>query len=114
MINVFKGFPMFKHISVADAAELIKTETCNVVDIRDSLTFSQGYIPESINLHQDNLADFIKTTSKNSPLLVCCYHGISSQGAANMLIEQGFNDVYSIDGGFESWRLAHPIGTTSE
>ncbi len=32
-----------------------------------------------------------------------CYHGISSQGAAQYLINQGFDAVYSVDGGFEAW-----------
>lgn len=43
----------------------------------------------------------------DSPLVVVCYHGISSQNAAQYLHEQGFDDVYSLDGGFQAWREAH-------
>ncbi len=35
-----------------------------------------------------------------------CYHGISSQGAAQYLVNQGFEEVYSVDGGFEAWHRA--------
>ena len=42
------------------------------------------------------------------PIVVVCYHGVSSQGAANYLIEQGFEDVYSMDGGFTQWALELP------
>jgi thiosulfate sulfurtransferase len=40
------------------------------------------------------------------PILVMCYHGISSQGAAQYLVNQGFEEVYSVDGGFEAWHRA--------
>jgi thiosulfate sulfurtransferase len=40
------------------------------------------------------------------PILVMCYHGISSQGAAQYLVNQGFEQVYSVDGGFEAWHRA--------
>ncbi|NKQ13210.1 thiosulfate sulfurtransferase, partial [Pseudomonas sp. SST3] len=32
----------------------------------------------------------------------------SSQSAAAYLINQGFSDVYSLDGGFELWRQTYP------
>ena len=30
-----------------------------------------------------------------------------SQGAASYLVEQGFEDVYSMDGGFTAWEAAY-------
>ena len=42
------------------------------------------------------------------PVLVMCYHGISSRGAAQFLIGQGFESVYSVDGGFEAWSKTFP------
>ena len=41
-------------------------------------------------------------------MVVCCYHGISSQGAAAYFAEQGFNEVYSMMGGFEAWQSVYP------
>jgi thiosulfate sulfurtransferase len=32
---------------------------------------------------------------------------MSSQGAANYLNEQGFDAVYSLDGGYSAWSLAN-------
>jgi len=40
--------------------------------------------------------------------VVCCYHGISSQQAAQFLISQDFTEVYSLDGGFTDWQLQYP------
>jgi len=41
------------------------------------------------------------------PMVVCCYHGISSQGVAQFLVERGFDQVYSLEGGFEGYQQ-HP------
>jgi thiosulfate sulfurtransferase len=35
---------------------------------------------------------------------VYCYHGISSAGAASFFIDQGFDDVCHIVGGFQAWK----------
>ena len=40
-------------------------------------------------------------------IIIVCYHGMSSQGAASYLVEQGFEDVYSMDGGFTAWEAAY-------
>ncbi|CRR54182.1 Thiosulfate sulfurtransferase GlpE [Pseudomonas aeruginosa] len=45
--------------------------------------------------------------------MVVCYHGNSSQSAAAYFIQQGFSDVYSLDGGFELWRSVYPADTSS-
>jgi len=95
----------FKHISVADTQSLLaeKPEAV-VVDIRDPMSFEQGRIPKAQALSNDNVQAFVEATDKQVPVLVCCYHGNSSQQAADFLNAQGFDDVYSIDGGFEVWK----------
>lgn len=40
--------------------------------------------------------------------MVMCYHGNSSKGAAQYLLQQGYDVVYSIDGGFEAWQRQFP------
>ena len=97
----------FKCINSLQAAELIR-KGASVVDIRDAQSFAQGHISKSFNLSNENLHEFMASADMDHPTLVCCYHGISSQSAATFLIEQGFDDVYSIDGGFEAWRVEQP------
>ena len=46
---------------------------------------------------------YIEKTDKETPLVVCCYHGNSSRGAAEYLSQQGFKQVYSMTGGFDAW-----------
>lgn len=97
----------FKNLLPAAAVVLID-EGATVVDIRDGNSFATSHIKTAFNLNNDNLPAFLDQANRHNPLIVCCYHGISSQSAADFLAGQGFDDVYSLDGGFEQWRLQFP------
>lgn len=98
----------FKHLSVSELYEVIDNNTHVVVDIRDPNSFQNGRIKGALPLSNDNIADFMRTADLDKPVVVCCYHGHSSQQAAQFLISQDFTDVYSLDGGFTQWQLEHP------
>jgi thiosulfate sulfurtransferase len=102
-------FPLdqYRCISPQQAAELIDNGAA-VVDIRDAQSFFALHITGALNLSNDNLHDFIAEADMERPLIVCCYHGISSQSAAGFLVHQGFDEVYSLDGGFEAWQAQYP------
>ncbi len=99
---------MFKHINCQQLIEKIKLQKVNIFDIRDGQSFSAGHIPHAIRLDNENITEFINNTPKDEAAIVCCYHGNSSQGAAQYLFEQGFQEVYSLDGGFEIWKVSYP------
>jgi thiosulfate sulfurtransferase len=94
----------FQHISAQDTKDRLTKGEIKVVDIRDDQSFELGHIPSSYHLSNKNISQFINDNQFNMPVVVCCYHGISSQQAAQHLIHQGFKQVYSMDGGFEAWR----------
>lgn len=98
----------FKHMHISELHKMLTDETHVVVDIRDPASFQSGHIPNAIHLSNDSLAEFLRTADFDAPVVVCCYHGISSQQAAQFLISQDFTDVYSLDGGFTDWQLQHP------
>lgn len=98
----------FKHISAAQAQTLLQ-QGAALIDIRDESTFNQGHIEGALRLDNSNVGTFISATNKATPIIVCCYHGFSSQGAAQFLCDSGFADVYSLDGGFEGWKGDFPV-----
>ncbi len=100
----------FHHISVEDVAE--RSADVTIVDIRDPQSFALSHMPTATHLSNDNFATFLASTPKQTPVVVVCYHGISSQQAASVIAAQGFSEVYSMDGGFEAWRQQQPV--TSE
>ena len=98
----------YSRISVADAHELIHSQRVSIVDIRDEDSFRVGRITAAQHLDNAGVHDFIQHADQDLPVLVCCYHGHSSQPAAAWLAEQGFEKAYSLDGGFTEWQLAYP------
>ena len=96
---------MFKHLSI-DQLKAQGLSDFTIVDIRDPASFSAGSIPDSQILNNQNIEDFISQADKSKPCVVCCYHGHSSQNVASYLADQGFNMIYSLDGGFQAWDLS--------
>lgn len=98
----------FAHISVADAWSMMKKEDQPgvMVDIRDPQSFQLAHAESALHLTNDTIVSFMQEVDLDQPVLVMCYHGVSSQGAAQYLINQGFEEVYSVDGGFEAWHRA--------
>lgn len=101
----------FQHINVQKAAELIQQGGVVIADIRDEQSFAAGHIANSAHLTDGSLHHFMQQVEFEQPVIVVCYHGNSSQGAAQYLVNQGFEQVYSLDGGFESWRQQQPFTT---
>lgn len=103
----------FKHISVQQTADLMLQQNVIIADIRDEQSFAAGHIAHSHHLTDGSLHRFMQQVEFEQPVVVVCYHGNSSQGAAQYLVNQGFEQVYSLDGGFESWRQQQPFTTAN-
>ena len=94
---------MFKELDPHKAQEMVEEGSVNVIDIRDPGSYSAGHIPSAVSLNDTNVKEFIESTDKEKPLIVYCYHGISSRGAAEYLSQNGFKEVYRMTGGYEAW-----------
>lgn len=101
----------FQHISPQKTKERLDKGEIKVVDIRDDQSFELGHIPDSFHLSNGSITQFMNENELDIPVVVCCYHGISSQQAAQHLLHQGFEEVYSMDGGFEAWRASYEFKT---
>ena len=96
----------YRTISVDDARALLAGNGATVVDIRDPVSFEDGHIDNAIAAETTDMNAFVAAQDKNKPLLVYCYHGISSRRAAQYFADNGFTQVYSLDGGYEAWANA--------
>ncbi|ARV73855.1 thiosulfate sulfurtransferase GlpE [Vibrio campbellii] len=96
----------FQHIDVQGAQALLEQSEAKLVDIRDPQSFAVAHVESAFHLTNDSIVSFMNEVEFEQPILVMCYHGISSQGAAQYLVNQGFEQVYSVDGGFEAWQRA--------
>lgn len=94
----------FRQIGVAEAQGFFQSKKAVFVDIRDPASYEAAHIPGALYLSDSNIEHFVAATDKSKPVVVYCYHGNTSQGAAAYLVDQGFQEVYSVIGGFEAWR----------
>ena len=102
----------FKHMHISQLHDVLAEQSHVVVDIRDPASYQASHIPGAIHLTNDSLPEFLRAADMDKPTVVCCYHGISSQQAAQFLVSQDFTDVYSLDGGFTDWQQHYPDDVT--
>ena len=94
----------FTCINIEQAKTLITDQQAQVVDIRDRASFEAGHIDNARHLDNQNVGEFIENADHSLPLIVCCYHGNMSKGAADYFNQQGFEETYSLDGGYTLWK----------
>ena len=93
----------FQRIQAAQCKQLIAQQEVVLLDIRDPQSFQTGHLENSIHIESIDIQQFITDFPGNTPLIICCYHGNSSQSAAAYFDEQGISEVYSLDGGYEAY-----------
>ena len=92
-----------KTISVSEAREKLDKDEVIFVDVRDPGSYENGHIPGAVLVNDSNISDFISSADKTRTHIIYCYHGNSSRGGAAYFEENGFQDVYSMAGGFSAW-----------
>ncbi|MBE8596007.1 thiosulfate sulfurtransferase GlpE [Xenorhabdus sp. BG5] len=98
----------FRTITPEQAYQHWLDKTAVMVDIRDPQSFHAGHATGAFHLTNETLNNFLQEADFDQPVMVMCYHGHSSQGAAQYLINMGFETVYSVNGGFEVWQKDYP------
>ncbi len=96
----------FHRIDVATARDIMSRGDALVLDVRDPDSYRLGHIEGSELATKENFQGFLTKAPKEKPLIICCYHGNSSQAYAKHFADHGFVDVYSLDGGYEAWAHA--------
>jgi len=91
----------FEMISLDDAKDIIKDEDSLILDIRDEASYSDSHYPNAIHLSNQNFNKVVEKTDRKKTILVYCYKGISSQNVAQHFCNLGFENVYSLNGGYK-------------
>lgn len=107
----FKAFTTkVKVIDNPDLVSLINNKDAMVVDLRTLDEFNRGHIIHSINLlpseiKNQNLGNIEQ--HKTRPIVLVCATGMSAVASADLLVKQGFQDVYTLKEGITGWRSAN-------
>ncbi len=103
---VEKKVPVNKVVTVEEFQKLL-TEKSNatVLDVRTPDEFKAGYIKGAVNMdiYDPGFKENLATLDAAKPVLVYCKSGGRSAGAAKLLAEMGFTEVYDLQGGVMAW-----------
>ncbi|MEM6998583.1 MAG: rhodanese-like domain-containing protein [Pseudomonadota bacterium] len=80
-----------------------------ILDVRTPAEFQSGHIQGAININikDSNFRDQIANLDPSKTYVVHCAANVSngrSQKAINMMLEAGFDRVFSLDGGIIAWK----------
>ncbi|MEO8762063.1 MAG: thioredoxin domain-containing protein [Bacteroidia bacterium] len=97
-------------ISVDDFdKKLSETPTAQLVDVRTPEEYIEGHLVNALNYNL-NATDFENNLSKldkNKPVMVYCLGGGRSAEAAEIMANNGFIEVYNMQGGIMKWNAAN-------
>ncbi len=102
------SFENVRHITPAEAHEIIQSGEAVLLDIREDWEVQQGrpnlskhfmHIPMSQIAHQ------LDKLPKDKTIIVMCAHGIRSVQLVSYLKQNSILDVINMDGAFEQWEI---------
>jgi rhodanese-related sulfurtransferase len=112
-----------KNVRPEEAKDILELDSTVVyIDVRTEQEFMNGHVPKSVNIpvvwpdpstrRMKPNPDFVRVLSehfpKNKRIIVGCQAGGRSQMAAELLSQEGFEDVSNMQGGFGGAR--DPMG----
>ena len=110
-LNKFNGLSPLLAVTKMNSADTV------IVDVRDPHEYIKGHIENSINLPLGKFSEKISTLekNKNQAIIVVCQTGTRSVPACKTLGKAGFEQVFNITGGMQSWEDSKlPIKVTSK
>jgi rhodanese-related sulfurtransferase len=105
--------PEIKTISVQELKKRSDADSnlC-LIDVRENDEWAEVRIPGAVHIPKDQITLAVKNLYPdfNQPLYLHCRAGARSLFAAQNLIDMGYQEVYSINGGISEWQLnGYPI-----
>ncbi len=83
-----------------------------LIDVREPDEWDDVHIPGAYHIPKDELPSRIELKAPNhsQPIYLYCRGGVRSFQAAHCLLEMGYRNVYSVEGGIVEWENAgYPI-----
>ena len=96
----------YKQVSMEEAVQMMKEQSGYIIlDVRTPEEYSQGHIPNAINLPNENIgsADMAQLPKKDQLIFVYCRSGRRSKEAAQKLVNLGYTNIVEM-GGILDWK----------
>ena len=94
----------YQDISAAELQTLIEEEKdLLLVDVRELHEYSEGHIPGAFLLPLGDLETDYELLDRDLTIVLICRSGRRSGEAAAFLVQQGYENVYNLQGGMLDW-----------
>ena len=93
-------------IAASEAAELLHSddaETIVLLDVREDVELSMAAIDGAMHIPMAQIPARIGELNPDQTIVVMCHTGGRSAQVATYLSQQGFSDVFNLDGGIQAW-----------
>lgn len=94
--------PKVRGISVRELKAKLDEGSLELFDVRTPREREIAHITGSRLLDRP-AQDHIMSLPKDTALYFTCHHGMRSQQAAEFFLNQGFKEVYNVEGGIDAW-----------
>ena len=96
------------------AAVRLQNDDGLFIDVRDLGEYKSGHLLNAKHIALKELSDRVHELEKHKekPVIAYCANGMRAGKATNILVKNGFNQVFSLAGGLAAWEKANlPVET---
>lgn len=96
----------YKNISPAQAKEMLGKPEVVWIDVRTAAEIQEGFIEGTEVFADYNSGAFeqlVSTLDKSKTYVIYCRSGGRSASASDLMVKNGFKQVYNLSGGISSW-----------
>jgi rhodanese-related sulfurtransferase len=107
--NIFSGMLSgVENLAPMAATQLVNHQEAVIVDVRENDEYAEGHILNAIHIPLGGLKGKLGQLEKyrERPLIAACRSGNRSAHACRLLKQNGFTQVYNLQGGMLAWQNA--------
>jgi len=77
-----------------------------LLDVREPAEFEICHITDSVLIPMSKVSESVEDLPRQQPIVVICHHGMRSYMVGAFLEQQGFEDIFNLEGGINAWAQA--------
>ncbi|WP_448211778.1 rhodanese-like domain-containing protein [Colwellia sp. MEBiC06753] len=105
-VSAAESRPTMSQNQVLSLINAPKAEAYQILDVRTDEEFQAGHVIKATNISHSTLSDHLDAlpTDKNQLIVVYCRSGRRAAMAEAILKEQGYQNVWHLDGDIQAWQ----------
>jgi rhodanese-related sulfurtransferase len=98
---------MVLNIISDELSDMIKSDECVIIDVREGFEYESGHIENSIPISMYDIFNDISLIKKYSDkkIVLVCSSGHRSYYTGKFLEENGINNIYNLYNGIYGWEI---------